>query len=125
MIKSVPEYIAAMTGRITSLESVEEGIKTLLSTQSAQLVAIRAELANAGVPPEQLASLDSFLTTLDTDTAGLTAAAVAAGTVAEGEPQPDPVEQPVSQENPEGGSEAEGGEAESGEGAGEETTSGV
>lgn len=95
MVKDIPEFIIAMQSRLASLETVEESVKTLLSTQAAQLVAIRAELANKGVPPEQLASLDQFLTTLDSDAAALTAAAVATSTAAEGESAPEPQPEPV------------------------------
>lgn len=90
MIQSVEEFVAAMKGRVTAMESAEQSVLTLLSTQNSQLVAIRAELANSGVTPDQLSALDGFLTTLDGDTAKLTAAAVVTGTAAEGEPQPEP-----------------------------------
>lgn len=80
MIASVSDYIAAMQGRVTTMETAEASVLALLSTQQAQLVAIRAELANAGVTPDQLTALDGFLTTLDGDTAKMTAAAVSTGT---------------------------------------------
>lgn len=90
MIKSVAEFTEALASRLTAMENAEQSVLALLSTQQAQLVALRSDLANAGVTPDQLSSLDAFLTTLDGDTAKLTAAAVVAGTPAEGEPLPEP-----------------------------------
>lgn len=94
MIQSVSDYVTAMRGRIANLETVEESVKTLLSSQFAQLTAIRAQLANAGVTPADLANLDGFLTTLDTDTTGLSDA-VKASTVAADEPPPAPAPEVV------------------------------